>query len=91
MKKDDVQITVGVISNEFNFHAEGDNELAFQVMMLGLATLLENVKNDDALDTEIENLVLEEYHRAVTFLRKLSDDVEAAAERTGEGERAAQK
>lgn len=48
MKKDDVQITVGVISNEFNFHAEGDNELAFQVMMLGLATLLENVKNDDA-------------------------------------------
>ena len=87
MKKDDVQITVGVISNEFNFHAEGDNELAFQVMMLGLATLLENVKND----TEIENLVLEEYHRAVTFLRKLSDDAEAAAERTGEGERAAQK
>ena len=71
--------------------AEGDNELAFQVMMLGLATLLENVKNDDAPDTEIENLVLEEYHRAVTFLRKLSDDAEAAAERTGEGERAAQK
>lgn len=91
MKKDDVQITVGVISNEFNFHAEGDNKLAFQVMMLGLATLLENVKNDDAPDTEIENLVLEEYHRAVTFLRKLSDDAEAAAERTGEGERAAQK
>lgn len=91
MKKDDVQITVGVISNEFNFHAEGDNKLAFQAMMLGLATLLENIKNDDAPDTEIENLVLEEYRRAVTFLRKISDGTEASAEHAGEEERAAQK
>ena len=91
MKKDDIQITVSVKGGGFTFHAEGDSVLAFQAMMLGLATLLEDVRKDDTPDAKTEDLVLEEYRRAVTFLRKISDDAEAVAERTGEGERAAQK
>ena len=70
MKKDDVQITVSIIGNDFNIHTEGDSVRTVQAMMIGLAALLEDTRKNDTSDAKMEDLVLEEYRRSVVFVRK---------------------
>ena len=84
MKKDDVQITVSVKDSGLSLQTTYDSAQTIRALILALTATLEDVRADDASDAEMENLVLEEYRNAVTFIRKNIESTETSVEYEGE-------